>query len=129
VFRGRDSNSGFRMELENLFGGDNGKGASGSSARPKVRIYRAGADCSVVAVRRGNARGAKGAGHPRWDRFGQLATGGTGRSWRKAVAFEGGTSRVTGDGHARFCEGLGVKFPGATRLVSRRRDGVMLYER
>ena len=26
-----------------------------------------------------------------------------------------GTSRVTGDGHARFREGLGVKFPGATR--------------
>ena len=26
-----------------------------------------------------------------------------------------GTSRVTGDGQARFCEGLGVKFPGATR--------------
>jgi len=27
-----------------------------------------------------------------------------------------GTSRVTGDSHARFCERLGVKFPGATRL-------------
>jgi hypothetical protein len=27
----------------------------------------------------------------------------------------GGTSRVTGDGHARICEGLGVKIPGATR--------------
>jgi hypothetical protein len=26
-----------------------------------------------------------------------------------------GTSRVTGDGQARFREGLGVKFPGATR--------------
>jgi hypothetical protein len=26
-----------------------------------------------------------------------------------------GTSRVTGDYHARFCERLGVKFPGATR--------------
>ena len=117
------------MELENLFGGDKGKGTSGSPVRLKVPMGQPGADCSVVAVRRGNARGAKGAGHPRWDRFGQLATGGTGRSWRKAVAFEGGTSRVTGDGHARFCEGLGVKFPGATRLVSRRRDGVMLYER
>src|ERR1700716_3296168 len=31
-----------------------------------------------------------------------------------------GTSRVTGDGQARFCESLGAKFPGATRLVSRR---------
>jgi len=27
----------------------------------------------------------------------------------------GGTSRVTGDGHARICEGLGVQVPGATR--------------
>ena len=26
-----------------------------------------------------------------------------------------GTSRVTGDCHARFCERLGVKFPGPTR--------------
>ncbi len=29
-----------------------------------------------------------------------------------------GTSRVTGDCHARFCERLGVKFPGATRRWS-----------
>ena len=27
-----------------------------------------------------------------------------------------GTSRVTGDSHARFCERLGVKLPGPTRL-------------
>ena len=26
-----------------------------------------------------------------------------------------GTSRVTGDSHARICERLGVKIPGATR--------------
>ena len=29
-----------------------------------------------------------------------------------------GTSRVTGDCHARFCERLGVKFPGQTRRRS-----------
>jgi len=29
-----------------------------------------------------------------------------------------GTSRVTGDCHARFCERLGVKVPGATRRRS-----------
>ena len=42
-----------------------------------------------------------------------------------------GTSRVTGDSHARFCERLGVKFPGPTRLVSRTRSfgDVMLYQR
>src|SRR5271169_7214439 len=39
--------------------------------------------------------------------------------WGRQLSVDG-TSRVTGDGQARFCEGLGVKFPGATRLVSRR---------
>jgi hypothetical protein len=29
-----------------------------------------------------------------------------------------GTSRVTGDSHARFCERLGVKFPGPTRRLA-----------
>ena len=32
-----------------------------------------------------------------------------------------GTSRVSREAHARFCERLGVQFPGATRLVSRTR--------
>ena len=31
----------------------------------------------------------------------------------------GGTSRMTRECQVRFCEGLGVKFPGPTRLVSR----------
>ena len=30
-----------------------------------------------------------------------------------------GTSRVTGDSHERFCERLGVKFPGATRRLAK----------
>ena len=66
-YRWRDSSLGSGMELENLLGGDKGKGTSGSSARPKVPIRRAGADCPVVAMRRSNARGAKGAGHSRHD--------------------------------------------------------------
>src|SRR5438874_7209829 len=33
------------------------------TARPKVPMRRLGADCFVVASKRGNARGAKGAGH------------------------------------------------------------------
>src|SRR5262245_21350294 len=37
-----------------------------STARPKVPMRRRGADCSVIAVKRGNARGAKGAGHRLW---------------------------------------------------------------
>ena len=31
-------------------------------------MRRSGADCSVVVMKRGNARGAKGAGHRRWER-------------------------------------------------------------
>ena len=88
-YRWRDSSLGSGMELENLFGGEKGKGASGSSARPKVPIRRAGADCPVVARKRGNARGAKGAGHSRQDHLGQLATGGTDWFRRRAAALNG----------------------------------------
>ena len=31
-------------------------------------MHRRGADCFAVAMKRGNGRGAKGAGHRRWDR-------------------------------------------------------------
>jgi len=61
----RDSHSGSCMELENLFGDAKGKGTNGEPVRPKVPMRRSGADCSVVAWKRGNARGAKGAGHRR----------------------------------------------------------------
>ena len=65
VQKRRESNSGFCAELENLDGDGKGKGTNGSHVRPKVPMRQAGADCFVVARRRGNARGAKGAGHPR----------------------------------------------------------------
>ena len=77
VYRQRDFHLGFDMELENLIRGVKGKGTSGSPARPKVPIRGSGTDCLVVAWKRGNARGAKGAGHSRQDQFGQPATGGT----------------------------------------------------
>jgi hypothetical protein len=51
-YRWRDSSLGSGTELENLFGGAKGKGASGGPARPKVPRLRAGADCSVVAMKR-----------------------------------------------------------------------------
>src|SRR5215468_4453475 len=35
------------------------------TARPKVPMRRRGADCLVVVMKQGNARGAKGAGHRR----------------------------------------------------------------
>ena len=94
VFRQRESHLGFRTELENLAGDAKGKGTSGSSARPKILIRQSGADCLVVPMSRSNVRGGKGVGHPRWNRFGQPATGGTGWFRRKAAAFMGGTSRI-----------------------------------
>ena len=54
--------------------------------------------------------------HPRRDRFGQLATGGTDSIDRK-----GGTSRIRREAYVRFCEGLGVKIPGPTRRVETER--------
>ena len=74
VYRRRDSHSGFRTELENLADDAKGKRTSGGPARLKVPMRRAGADCSVVVVKRGNARGAKGAGHRHWE-VSQLVTG------------------------------------------------------
>jgi hypothetical protein len=67
VHRRRDSNSGFRTELENRAGDGKGKGTSGGPTRPKVPMHWPGAHCFVVAEKRGNSRGAKGAGHPRQD--------------------------------------------------------------
>ncbi len=65
VHRRRDSNSGSCTELENLGGDAKGKGASGCPMRPKVPRHWPGTHCFVVARKRGNSRGAKGAGHPR----------------------------------------------------------------
>src|SRR6516164_10713117 len=39
------------------------KAQAAQTARPKVLMRRRGADCSVLVTKRGNARGAKGAGH------------------------------------------------------------------
>ena len=64
AYRRHDSYLGFRTELENRVGGAKGKGTSGRPMRPKVPTHRPGAHCFVVAKKRGNARGAKGAGHP-----------------------------------------------------------------
>ena len=88
-YRWRDSNLGSGTELENLFGGGKGKGTSGSPARSNVPIRRAGADCPVVARKRSNVRGAKGAGHSRHRQLGQLATGGADWLWRRAAALNG----------------------------------------
>src|SRR6516164_7284803 len=118
VFRRRDSHLGFRMELETLAGHAKGKGTSGCPARPRVPMGQSGADRPIVVMKRGNAREAKGVGHSR-------------RCWVNGRPEEpslfagrrqpcvGGTSRMRRESHVRFCERLGVKFPGPTR---RRRE-------
>src|SRR3954471_12213221 len=69
VYRQRDFHLGFDTELENLMGGTKGKGTSSSPARPKVPRRQSGADCLVVAMKRSNVRGVKGAGHSRHGRL------------------------------------------------------------
>src|SRR5262245_41758216 len=84
--RRREPRLGSRAERENLAGDGKGKAQVASTARPKVPMRRLGADCFVVVVKRGNARGAKGAGHRHL-----LGSTGNGRNsmlkW-KAAAFE-----------------------------------------
>jgi hypothetical protein len=75
---------------------------------------QSGADRPIVAMKRGNARGAKGVGHSR-------------RCWvngrpEEPSFFAGrrrpslsGTSRMRRESPVRICERLGVKFPGPTR--------------
>jgi len=89
------------------------KAQAASIARPKVPMRWGGADCLVVALKRGNARGAKGAGHRHW-----VGSTGNGRNPTingRRQPSRGGTSRMMREYHVRICEGLGVKFPGPTR--------------
>ena len=95
------------------------KAQSGEPTRPKVPMHRPGAHCSVLARKRSNVRGAKGAGHPRQD-------GVNGQPEELLVLAEagrlprGGTSRMNREVHVRICGRLGVKFPGPTRPPSKR---------
>src|ERR1700731_647831 len=57
----REAQPGSCMERETAMPRE--KAQVAQTARPKVPMRRLGADCFVVAVKRGNARGAKGAGH------------------------------------------------------------------
>jgi hypothetical protein len=73
-----------------------------------------------------NGDGAKGLDHLAL-LFGQPVMGGTRRQGKVAKKKRqlDDKSRMTGDCHVRICEGLGVKFPRATRLINQeliRRD-------
>jgi hypothetical protein len=74
-------------------------------------MRRLGADCSVLAMKRGNARGAKGAGHRHW-----IGSTGNGRNpmanGRRQPSCDD-TSRMMREYQVRICERLGVKFPWA----------------
>ena len=90
-------------------------------------MRRLGADCLVVVMKRGNARGAKGAGHRHLNRMNrcwvQPAAGGI--RWKKngrRQPSRDGTSRMMREYQVRICEGLGVKFPGPTRQKRRGRQ-------
>src|SRR6516162_1768785 len=61
------------------------KAQAAPTARPKVLMRRRGADCSVVVMKRGNARGAKGVGHRLLDRVNRQREE-PGDQW-KAAAF------------------------------------------
>src|SRR3974377_1276553 len=60
--RRREAQPGSCMERENLCGDAKGKGTSGSN-REAESTDAPSRGCSVVVMKRGNARGAKGAGH------------------------------------------------------------------
>src|SRR5450756_3004699 len=93
------------------------KAQAAPTARPKVPMRQLGADCLVIALKRGNARGAKGAGHRHW-----LGSTGNGRNpminGRRQPSIDG-TSRMMREYQVRICERLGVKFPGPTRQKRR----------
>src|SRR5712691_11542031 len=66
--RQREARPGSCTERENLAGDGKGKGTSGANREAESTDAPARADCFVVVMKRGNARGAKGAGHRHCDR-------------------------------------------------------------
>jgi hypothetical protein len=97
-----------------------GRSTSGQNREARVPMRSTGADSSVVAVRWGNAHGAKGGGHPRQNRQANGKTGGAAGPDGRRQPSVGGTSRICREAYVRFCERLGVKFPGPTRQVGTR---------
>src|ERR1700757_1883206 len=108
------------------------KAQAATTARLKVPMRRLGADCFVVVMKRGNARGSPFGS-------GQLVLGPT--DTRRNPMFNGrrqpscdGTSRMTRECQVRICERLGGKFPEPTRhsrpMRSKPREHVcLLYPR
>jgi hypothetical protein len=116
--RRREAQPGSCAERENLAGDGKGKGASGSNreaestdAPERGGLLRSSEETGVTPVERREQAIAI------W-----LGSTGNGRNpmfnGRRQPSC-GGTSRMMRECQVRICEGLGVKFPGPTRLVSR----------
>jgi len=88
----------------------------------KVAMLTSGMDCSVVTLKRGNARGVRGTGHPIHDPL-MVANRIWDEPWgcggRRQPSL-GGTSRMTGDRLVRICESSPVKFRRSTRRLEQR---------
>ncbi len=120
--RRREAQSGSCTERENLAGDAKGKGASGSNheaestdAPERGGLPRSSDEAGVMLVERRGRVIAIGAG--------QLASDQTGNG--KNPIYNGrrqpscdGTSRMMREYQVRFCEGLGVKFPGSRRKLT-----------
>src|SRR6202162_4021034 len=114
--RQREARSGSCMERENLAGDAKGKGTSGSNRE---------AESTDAPERGGLPRSSVEAGVMLVERRGRVIAvelGPTGSN-REEPERSGGGRRLCGGGRShmmreyqvRFCEGLGVKFPGPTR--------------
>src|SRR5215204_7377099 len=112
--RRREAQSGSCTERENLDGDAKGKGTSGSNRK---------AESTDAPARGGLLRSSDEAGVMPVERREQaiaiwLGSTGNGRNpmfnGRRQPSCDG-TSRMTRECQVRFCEGLGVKFPGPTR--------------
>jgi hypothetical protein len=115
AYRRREPQSGSFTERENLTGDAKRKGASGYNREAEIPMRRGGTDCFVVALKRGNARGAKEAGHRHW--IGSTSNGRSPIISGRRQPSSDGMSRMNREVHVRICERLGVRFPGPTRHV------------
>jgi len=93
-----------------------GRNSSGGPTRMRVPMRSTGADQLVVALKSlqwGWSEGVGSSGRTLWPTSDGRSRGVGPSRLRQRLDC---TSRMTGDCHVRFCEGLGVRFPRATRL-------------
>jgi hypothetical protein len=116
--RRREAQPGSCTERENLDGDAKGKGTSGSNreaestdAPARGGLLRSSDEAGVMPVERRERAIAI------W--LGSTGNGRNPMSNGRRQPSRGGTSRMTRECQVRFCEGLGVKFPGPTRQTEK----------